>query len=197
MKQDRTQSATTDKRRNKQDNNVQMKSDLEKFLYHLRIEAEVYVIEMPDSDISDYTYERTLKMEERTKLLKSLNKADRDKDLQSHIEEVVRERKLSRINEEEMIVPLERTLDVVSEERPNSEKKPAKVEGKGVRFSDDESLNDPEISSGLIAASLSYMAAETGLPILFRQFLVGHFSSPLDGPGCRKFLVVVGLSRWW
>ncbi|EPB73929.1 hypothetical protein ANCCEY_06991 [Ancylostoma ceylanicum] len=125
-----------------EDNNVQMKSDLEKFLYHLRIEAEVYVIEMPDSDISDYTYERTLKMEERTKLLKSLNKADRDKDLQSHIEEVVRERKLSRINEEEMIVPLERTLDVVSEERPNSEKKPAKVEGKGVRFSDDESLND-------------------------------------------------------
>lgn len=56
----------------------------------------------PDSDISDYTYERTLKMEERTKLLRSLNKADRDKDLQTHIEEVVRERKLSKINEEEM-----------------------------------------------------------------------------------------------
>lgn len=29
-----------------QDNNVQMKNDLEKFLYHLRIEAEVFVIEM-------------------------------------------------------------------------------------------------------------------------------------------------------
>ncbi|KAK6022661.1 hypothetical protein OSTOST_11628 [Ostertagia ostertagi] len=86
-----------------EDNNVQMKSDLEKFLYHLRIEAEVFVIEMPDSDISDYTYERTLKMEERTKLLKNLNKADREKDLQTHIEEVVRERKLSKINEEEMV----------------------------------------------------------------------------------------------
>ncbi|WP_369335391.1 hypothetical protein, partial [Halostella sp. PRR32] len=49
-----------------EDNNVQMKDDLQKFLYQLRIEAEVYVIEMPDSDISDYTYERTLKMEERT-----------------------------------------------------------------------------------------------------------------------------------
>ena len=29
-----------------QDNNVQMKADLEKFLYHLRIDAKVDVIEM-------------------------------------------------------------------------------------------------------------------------------------------------------
>ncbi|KHJ92101.1 hypothetical protein OESDEN_08019 [Oesophagostomum dentatum] len=124
-----------------EDNNVQMKSDLERFLYHLRIEAEVYVIEMPDSDISDYTYERTLKMEERTKLLKSLNKADREKDIQSHIEEVVRERKLSKINEEEMIIPLEKTLEMVQEEQDQA-KKNAKIENKGVRFSDDESLHD-------------------------------------------------------
>ncbi|KAE9421443.1 hypothetical protein Angca_002249, partial [Angiostrongylus cantonensis] len=120
-----------------EDNNVQMKSDLEKFLYHLRIEAEVYVIEMPDSDISDYTYERTLKMEERTKLLKNLNKADREKDLQTHIEEVVRERKLSKINEDEQALPVENTLDLVSEGTADSEsKKSAKIENKGVRFSD-------------------------------------------------------------
>ncbi|CAJ0601996.1 unnamed protein product [Cylicocyclus nassatus] len=124
-----------------EDNNVQMKSDLEKFLYHLRIEAQVYVIEMPDSDISDYTYERTLKMEERTKLLKSLNKSDREKDLQSHIEDVVRERKLSKINEEEMILPLEKTLEVVAEEQDTEEKKTASIGHKGVRFSDEE-LND-------------------------------------------------------
>ncbi|PIO58765.1 hypothetical protein TELCIR_19792, partial [Teladorsagia circumcincta] len=122
-----------------EDNNVQMKSDLEKFLYHLRIEAEVFVIEMPDSDISDYTYERTLKMEERTKLLKNLNKADREKDLQTHIEEVVRERKLSKINEEEMIVPTEKTLEVVPEDQQDTEGK--KNEAKGVRFSD---LNSTE-----------------------------------------------------
>ncbi|VDM62760.1 unnamed protein product [Angiostrongylus costaricensis] len=120
-----------------EDNNVQMKSDLEKFLYHLRIEAEVYVIEMPDSDISDYTYERTLKMEERTKLLKNLNKADREKDLQTHIEEVVRERKLSKINEDEPVLAVENTLDVMSEDTADSEsRKSAKVESKGVRFSD-------------------------------------------------------------
>ena len=29
-----------------EDNNVQMKTDLEKFLYHLRIDAKVIVIEM-------------------------------------------------------------------------------------------------------------------------------------------------------
>uniref|UniRef100_A0A8L8K8D3 Solute carrier family 12 member 6 n=1 Tax=Heligmosomoides polygyrus TaxID=6339 RepID=A0A8L8K8D3_HELPZ len=124
-----------------EDNNVQMKNDLEKFLYHLRIEAEVFVIEMPDSDISDYTYERTLKMEERTK---SLNKADRDKDLQTHIEEVVRERKLSKINEEEMasFIP-EKALDAVPEDHQTTEeKKAAKLEGKGVRFSDENSLEE-------------------------------------------------------
>ena len=35
-----------------EDNSVQMKKDLEKFLYHLRIEAQVEVIEMSDSGIS-------------------------------------------------------------------------------------------------------------------------------------------------
>nr|CDJ86943.1 Amino acid permease-associated region domain containing protein [Haemonchus contortus] len=125
-----------------EDNNVQMKSDLEKFLYHLRIEAEVFVIEMPDSDISDYTYERTLKMEERTKLLRSLNKADREKDLQTHIEEVVRERKLSKINEEEAMqnAALEKTLEIVPEDNQDTESK--KIEGKGVRFSDSNSVEE-------------------------------------------------------
>ena len=32
-----------------EDNSVQMKKDLEKFLYHLRIEASVEVIEMSDT----------------------------------------------------------------------------------------------------------------------------------------------------
>ena len=87
-----------------EDNNVQMKTDLEKFLYQLRIDAEVHVIEMPNSDISEYTYERTLKTEERAKMMKHLNKADREKDIQTHLEDVTRERKLSRINEDEMVV---------------------------------------------------------------------------------------------
>jgi hypothetical protein len=56
-----------------QENSVQMKKDLMQYMYHLRIEAEVDVIEMPESEISAYTYEKTLKLEEREKLLKDFN----------------------------------------------------------------------------------------------------------------------------
>ncbi|KAF2344227.1 SLC12A transporter C-terminal [Trinorchestia longiramus] len=55
-----------------EDNSIQMKRDLKTFLYHLRIDAEVDVVEMMDSDIATYTYERTLMMEQRTQMLKEL-----------------------------------------------------------------------------------------------------------------------------
>ncbi|XP_023245325.1 solute carrier family 12 member 6 [Copidosoma floridanum] len=55
-----------------EDNSIQMKKDLKKFLYDLRIEAEVEVVEMMDSDISAYTYERTLLMEQRNQMLREL-----------------------------------------------------------------------------------------------------------------------------
>ncbi|XP_017780215.1 PREDICTED: solute carrier family 12 member 4 isoform X2 [Nicrophorus vespilloides] len=55
-----------------EDNSIQMKKDLKMFLYHLRIEAEVEVVEMLDSDISAYTYERTLMMEQRNQMLREL-----------------------------------------------------------------------------------------------------------------------------
>lgn len=55
-----------------EDNSILMKKDLKKFLYHLRIEAEVEVVEMMDSDISAYTYERTLMMEQRNQMLREL-----------------------------------------------------------------------------------------------------------------------------
>lgn len=55
-----------------EDNSIQMKKDLKMFLYHLRIEAEVEVVEMMDSDISAYTYERTLVMEQRYQMLREL-----------------------------------------------------------------------------------------------------------------------------
>ncbi|KJH47498.1 hypothetical protein DICVIV_06436 [Dictyocaulus viviparus] len=77
-------------------------------------------------------------MEERTKLLKSLNKADREKDIQAHIEEVVRERKLSKINEDEMILSLHNTMDSIHDAKADDEiMKGVKFESKGVRFSDD------------------------------------------------------------
>uniref|UniRef100_A0A3B3Z889 Solute carrier family 12 member 6 n=1 Tax=Periophthalmus magnuspinnatus TaxID=409849 RepID=A0A3B3Z889_9GOBI len=55
-----------------EDNSIQMKKDLATFLYHLRIEAEVEVVEMHNSDISAYTYERTLMMEQRSQMLRQM-----------------------------------------------------------------------------------------------------------------------------
>lgn len=55
-----------------EDNSIQMKKDLKTFLYHLRIQAEVEVVEMMDHDISAYTYERTLMMEQRNQMLREL-----------------------------------------------------------------------------------------------------------------------------
>ncbi|XP_030018085.1 solute carrier family 12 member 6 isoform X3 [Sphaeramia orbicularis] len=65
-----------------EDNSIQMKKDLATFLYHLRIVAEVEVVEMHDSDISAYTYERTLMMEQRSQMLRQmrLSKSDRERE---------------------------------------------------------------------------------------------------------------------
>uniref|UniRef100_A0A673BTV2 Solute carrier family 12 member 6-like n=1 Tax=Sphaeramia orbicularis TaxID=375764 RepID=A0A673BTV2_9TELE len=66
-----------------EDNSIQMKKDLATFLYHLRIVAEVEVVEMHDSDISAYTYERTLMMEQRSQMLRQmrLSKSDREREV--------------------------------------------------------------------------------------------------------------------
>lgn len=91
------------------DNSIQMKKDLAIFLYHLRLEAEVEVVEMVsclpcsgpedpgscslvliaspslqhNSDISAYTYERTLMMEQRSQMLRQmrLTKTERDREV--------------------------------------------------------------------------------------------------------------------
>uniref|UniRef100_A0A8C5NA75 Solute carrier family 12 member 4 n=1 Tax=Gouania willdenowi TaxID=441366 RepID=A0A8C5NA75_GOUWI len=65
------------------DNSIQMKKDLATFLYQLRIEAEVEVVEMDDSDISAYTYERTLMMEQRSQMLRQmrLSSAERQREV--------------------------------------------------------------------------------------------------------------------
>ncbi|XP_051945149.1 solute carrier family 12 member 6-like [Xyrauchen texanus] len=67
-----------------EDNSIQMKKDLATFLYHLRIDAEVEVVEMHDSDISAYTYERTLMMEQRSQMLRQmrLSNSDREREAQ-------------------------------------------------------------------------------------------------------------------
>ncbi|XP_025076500.1 solute carrier family 12 member 4-like isoform X4 [Pomacea canaliculata] len=55
-----------------EDNSITMKKDLEHYLYQLRIGADVDVIEMSGQDISAYTYERTLMMEQRTQMLRNM-----------------------------------------------------------------------------------------------------------------------------
>uniref|UniRef100_A0A665VG45 Solute carrier family 12 member 6 n=1 Tax=Echeneis naucrates TaxID=173247 RepID=A0A665VG45_ECHNA len=74
-----------------EDNSIQMKKDLATFLYHLRIEAEVEVVEMHDSDISAYTYERTLMMEQRSQMLRQmrLSKSDREREVRLSVRRMV------------------------------------------------------------------------------------------------------------
>jgi len=62
-----------------EDNSIQMKKDLNTFLYHLRIEADVDVVELDDSAISEYTYERTLLMEQRNEMLKEMRVSEKRK----------------------------------------------------------------------------------------------------------------------
>ncbi|KAK5613533.1 hypothetical protein CRENBAI_020239 [Crenichthys baileyi] len=66
------------------DNSIQMKKDLQVFLYHLRLDAEVEVVEMHGSDISAFTYEKTLKMEQRSQMLKEmqLSRNEREREAQ-------------------------------------------------------------------------------------------------------------------
>uniref|UniRef100_A0AAQ4R8L2 Solute carrier family 12 member 5b n=1 Tax=Gasterosteus aculeatus aculeatus TaxID=481459 RepID=A0AAQ4R8L2_GASAC len=62
------------------DNSIQMKKDLITFLYHLRIDAAVEVVEMHDGDISAYTYEKTLVMEQRSQILKQMHLTKNEKE---------------------------------------------------------------------------------------------------------------------
>ncbi|XP_057178070.1 solute carrier family 12 member 7 isoform X7 [Triplophysa rosa] len=66
------------------DNSIQMKKDLQMFLYHLRLNAEVEVVEMHESDISAFTYEKTLVMEQRSQMLKQmqLSRTEREREAQ-------------------------------------------------------------------------------------------------------------------
>uniref|UniRef100_A0A8C7FGY5 Solute carrier family 12 member 5b n=1 Tax=Oncorhynchus kisutch TaxID=8019 RepID=A0A8C7FGY5_ONCKI len=67
------------------DNSIQMKKDLITFLYHLRIDAEVEVVEMHDSDISAYTYEKTLVMEQRSQILKQMHLTKNEMERESNV----------------------------------------------------------------------------------------------------------------
>lgn len=55
-----------------------MKQDLQNWVYQLRIEAEVHIVELDGNTIAPYTYERTMVMEERAKLALNLNLTEQE-----------------------------------------------------------------------------------------------------------------------
>ncbi|XP_060706114.1 solute carrier family 12 member 7-like isoform X1 [Hemiscyllium ocellatum] len=99
------------------DNSIQMKKDLQLFLYQLRLDAEVEVVEMLDNDISAFTYERTLVMEQRSQMLKQmqLSKNEREREIQSITDES-RSTTLRRNSARAALEFQDRNPDVPSEE---------------------------------------------------------------------------------
>uniref|UniRef100_A0A8C7JSE6 Solute carrier family 12 member 7 n=1 Tax=Oncorhynchus kisutch TaxID=8019 RepID=A0A8C7JSE6_ONCKI len=67
------------------DNSIQMKKDLQMFLYHLRLNAVVEVVEMHDSDIAAFTYEKTLVMEQRSQMLKQMQLSRNEREREAHL----------------------------------------------------------------------------------------------------------------
>uniref|UniRef100_A0A914UYK5 Solute carrier family 12 member 6 n=1 Tax=Plectus sambesii TaxID=2011161 RepID=A0A914UYK5_9BILA len=61
------------------DNSVKMKEDLQKFVYQLRIDASVTVVELSGSEVSAYAYQRTMQMEERSKYISELHLSPKER----------------------------------------------------------------------------------------------------------------------
>ncbi|XP_078526896.1 solute carrier family 12 member 4 [Lissotriton helveticus] len=109
------------------DNSIQMKKDLATFLYHLRIEAEVEVVEMHNSDITAYTYERTLMMEQRSQMLRQMrltkNEREREAQLVKDRNSIIRLESLYSDEEEEVETVAEPIQMTWTKEKIDSEKR--------------------------------------------------------------------------
>ncbi|KAJ1083236.1 hypothetical protein NDU88_003395 [Pleurodeles waltl] len=109
------------------DNSIQMKKDLATFLYHLRLEAEVEVVEMHNSDISAYTYERTLMMEQRSQMLRQMrltkNEREREAQLVKDRNSIIRLESLYSDEEEEVDTVAEPIQMTWTKEKLDTEKR--------------------------------------------------------------------------
>ncbi|KAM4720919.1 solute carrier family 12 member 4 isoform 1-T1 [Rhinophrynus dorsalis] len=109
------------------DNSIQMKKDLATFLYHLRLEAEVEVVEMHNSDISAYTYERTLMMEQRSQMLRQmrLTKTERDREAQVVMDRhsIIRLENIYSDDDEETELESDKTHMTWTKDKYNGERK--------------------------------------------------------------------------
>ncbi|KAK6056279.1 amino acid permease [Cooperia oncophora] len=57
------------------DNNLKMQTELQQYVYQLRIDAKILIVELADPEISKNAFERTLLMEERTMVLKQMQES--------------------------------------------------------------------------------------------------------------------------
>ncbi|NXS82720.1 S12A6 protein, partial [Erpornis zantholeuca] len=58
-----------------EDNSERLRELLEAVARRRALPAQVHVVELHDGDVSDYTYERTLMMEQRSQMLRQLRRA--------------------------------------------------------------------------------------------------------------------------
>ncbi|RNA10301.1 solute carrier family 12 member 6 isoform X2 [Brachionus plicatilis] len=99
------------------ENCIQIKDHLIKYMYHLRIDAEVDVIEMKDAEISAYTYEKTVKLQEREELIKklNLNNSGADSEPQLFLEMIRRNSTFNKVKSLNMIHETRKTSIFYSE----------------------------------------------------------------------------------
>ncbi|MBZ3891981.1 Solute carrier family 12 member 7 [Sciurus carolinensis] len=145
------------------DNSIQMKKDLQVFLYHLRISAEVEVVEMVENDISAFTYEKTLMMEQRSQMLKQmqLSRNEREREAQlihdrntaSHAAAATRPQAPSTPDKVQMTWTKEK---LVAEKHRNKE-------ASGPGFKDLFSLKPPENPPAALSSQRQRAGREAGL----------------------------------
>uniref|UniRef100_A0A5S6QV31 Solute carrier family 12 member 6 n=1 Tax=Trichuris muris TaxID=70415 RepID=A0A5S6QV31_TRIMR len=68
------------------DDVAKIRESLKKFIYYLRIDAFVDVVELSEYDISEYAHELSLKRDQRSKMLCQLGLAGKEKEIQGVIE---------------------------------------------------------------------------------------------------------------
>ena len=91
------------------DNSLEIERDLAQFMYSLRIDAEVIVIEMVDEDISIYTVERTIAMERRQI---AIERARLSRQQRSRIPDTIFDRKYHNRGEAELETDVDQVSDV-------------------------------------------------------------------------------------
>lgn len=147
-----------------EDNSIQMKKDLESFIYQLRIKAQVEVIEMMDQDISEYTYERTLLMEQRHQMLREmqLSRKESKREIQDVVEHSYRRRSQPTISNTKIKEKFEhKTSSNPDHDLNHSEHVPPSTD-KCAKESNEAGIHQSEANAGYVASPEKDFAACVG-----------------------------------